>query len=143
MPNLKSKVQLTLFFFASAVDFFSELIRALKALQFQPDDSITNARITHVQVNTKTATIAAAANEAGVLFWSFSRSRQSGSLVFNQKKTSLTRPVKLVTWFQKSTLSPLLACANDDQGALLREQQIQEASHDDLTVTVEQFCDNF
>ena len=39
-----------------------------------------------------------------------------------------------MTWFQKSTLSPLLACANDDQGALLREQQIREASHDDLTV---------
>ena len=46
----------------------------------------------------------------------------------------MTRPDKLVTWFTKSALSPLLACADSDSGALLREQQIQEVSHDDLTL---------
>ena len=91
----------------------------------QADES--NAKIVEVKANQKTGVIAAASSDAGVLFWQFSKSR-NGVISFNQKKATLNQKSKTISWFEKSSLSPLLATANEESASLLREQKIQESS---------------
>ena len=93
----------------------------------------TSVKINMVDTNSKTGTIAAAASDAGVIFWQSSKNR-NGLLQFTQKSSSFSAPSQLISWFQKSTLSPLLATANADSVSLLREQKIQEVTSGGMTV---------
>ena len=92
-----------------------------------------NIKINQIETNEKTGTIAAAAGEAGVIFWQSSKSR-NGSIQFQQKSSSFAACSELISWFHKSTLSPLVATANRDSVSLLREQKIQEVTHGGITV---------
>ena len=92
-----------------------------------------NCQITDVNCNKNCQTIAAAAGEKGVLFWSFSR-QSNGQVSFEQKSSSVSQTAELISWFSRSSLTPWLAVAADSGASFLREQKIQETSRAGLHV---------
>ena len=92
-----------------------------------------NCQMVSVSTNRNSNTVAAAAGESGVIFWTFSRDG-TGQLRFDQKRSSTSQSASYISWFPKSSLTPLLAVAHEKAASFLREQQIQEASSNGVHV---------
>jgi WD40 repeat protein len=92
-----------------------------------------NCQMTKVSTNINSRIVAAAGGANGVLFWSCSRDK-SGQINFEQKKSAQSQTASHISWFQKASISPLIAVADGKVVSILQEQTIQEASAKGLHV---------